>query len=152
MSSFSDVHNAKLCLLATIFGCLDAALTIAAALNNKSVFISPFGREVEANTIRRSFSAPDEHSDFLLIYRAYRSWRANCENGNWSSFCRKHFISHQVSVLQGVCAIFLTALIAEHGTTRGAEGTIPGKPAKRWLYWACKRTHTLWTMPSYTLL
>lgn len=91
------MHTAKLCLLATIFGCLDAALTIAAALNNKSFFVTPFGREAEADTLKRSFKVPDEHSDFLVIYRAYRLWRSNCEQGSWSTFCRKHFLSHQAS-------------------------------------------------------
>lgn len=101
--SCSDVYTAKLCLLASIFGCLDAALTIAATLNSKSFFVTPFGREGEADTVKRSFKAPDEHSDFLVIYRAYKAWRSNCANGGWSTFCRKHFLSHQVGGI-GSCA------------------------------------------------
>lgn len=29
------------------------------------------------------------------MYRAYKLWRQNCLNGTWSTFCRKHFLSHQ---------------------------------------------------------
>lgn len=52
---------------------------------------------MEADTIKRSFRQPDEHSDFLVMYRAYCMWRSNCENGTFYSFTRKHFLSHVVS-------------------------------------------------------
>lgn len=68
-----------------------------ATLNSKSFFVTPFGREMEADTVKRSFRQPDEHSDFLVMYRAYCMWRSNCENGTFYSFARKHFLSHVVS-------------------------------------------------------
>lgn len=51
----TDVHLGKFLLVATIFRCLDPALTIAAALNSKSPFVTPFGLEQEADRAKHSF-------------------------------------------------------------------------------------------------
>jgi ATP-dependent RNA helicase DHX29 len=45
----------KFLLTAALFRCLDPALTIAAALNSKSPFISPFGHEQEADRAKIAF-------------------------------------------------------------------------------------------------
>jgi ATP-dependent RNA helicase DHX29 len=111
-------------LLSTIFGCLDAALTIAATLNSKSFFLSPFGREAEADTVKRSFKMADEHSDFLVIYRAYCLWRRSCEDGNYSTFTRKHFLSHTNLVqIEELKSQYVSNLI-EAGFISEENGTI----------------------------
>jgi ATP-dependent RNA helicase DHX29 len=51
----TDIHIGKFLLMATIFRCLDPALTIAATLNSKSPFITPFGHEREADRAKSSF-------------------------------------------------------------------------------------------------
>jgi ATP-dependent RNA helicase DHX29 len=51
----TDVHLGKFLLISAIFRCLDPALTIAAALNSKSPYISPFGLEQEADRAKMSF-------------------------------------------------------------------------------------------------
>lgn len=51
----TDVHLGKFLLTAALFHCLDPALTIAAALNSKSPFVSPFGHEDRADTAKASF-------------------------------------------------------------------------------------------------
>ena len=51
----TDVHLGKFLLFASIFKCLDPALTIAAALTSKSPFITPFGHEGEAALAKASF-------------------------------------------------------------------------------------------------
>ena len=51
----TDVHLGKFLLIATLFRCLDPALTIAAALNSKSPFVTPFGLEQEAERAKNSF-------------------------------------------------------------------------------------------------
>ena len=51
----TDVHLGKFLLTATLFRCLDPALTIAAALNSRSPFVSPFGFEQEADRAKNSF-------------------------------------------------------------------------------------------------
>jgi ATP-dependent RNA helicase DHX29 len=51
----TDVHLGKFLLIATVFRCLDPALTIAATLNSKSPFVSPLGMEQEADRAKASF-------------------------------------------------------------------------------------------------
>src|ERR1700677_4524863 len=51
----TDVHLGKFLLIAALFQCLDPALTIAATLNSKSPFVSPFGLEQEADRARNDF-------------------------------------------------------------------------------------------------
>jgi ATP-dependent RNA helicase DHX29 len=51
----TDVHLGKFLLTAALFRCLDPALTIAAALNAKSPFVSPFGLEDRADLAKNSF-------------------------------------------------------------------------------------------------
>jgi ATP-dependent RNA helicase DHX29 len=51
----TDVHLGKFLLTAALFRCLDPALTIAAALNAKSPFVSPFGLEDKADLAKNSF-------------------------------------------------------------------------------------------------
>ncbi len=51
----TDVHIGKFLLMATVFRCLDPALTIAATLNSKSPFLTPFGHEEEADRAKCSF-------------------------------------------------------------------------------------------------
>lgn len=54
-SAISNIGISKFLLIATLFKCLDPALTIAAALNSKSPFVSPFGLEQEADRAKISF-------------------------------------------------------------------------------------------------
>ncbi|TFK57142.1 P-loop containing nucleoside triphosphate hydrolase protein [Heliocybe sulcata] len=88
----TDVHLGKFLLMATLFRCLDPALTIAATLNSKSPFVTPFGHEQQADKAKRSFQS--ENSDFLTIHNAFSSWRS-CAPGHAFKFCRQNFLSHQ---------------------------------------------------------
>ncbi|KAJ6575250.1 P-loop containing nucleoside triphosphate hydrolase protein [Mycena capillaripes] len=88
----TDVHLGKFLLTATLFRCLDPALTIAAALNSKSPFVSPFGHEQEADRAKIAFRT--ENSDFLTIHNAFASWRR--ANPSFArEFCRINYLSHQ---------------------------------------------------------
>lgn len=88
----TDVHLGKFLLMATLFRCLDSALTIAATLNSKSPFVTPFGLEQQADMAKRSFQT--DNSDFLTIHNAFQSWRA-CAPGYAYKFCKTNFLSHQ---------------------------------------------------------
>ncbi|KXN89904.1 ATP-dependent RNA helicase DHX29 [Leucoagaricus sp. SymC.cos] len=89
-----NVHLGKFLLIATLFRCLDPALTIAAALNSKSPFLTPLGLEAEAERARATFRSGD--SDFLTIHNAFMSWRKASANGGFVfKFCRQNYISHQ---------------------------------------------------------
>ncbi|KNZ63764.1 hypothetical protein VP01_1103g1 [Puccinia sorghi] len=89
-----DVHMGKLLILGCLFRCLSPALTVAAALNSKSPFLTPFGREQEADAIKKSFKV--ENSDFLTICKVYNSWRMACQNEHVHQFCRKNMLSFSV--------------------------------------------------------
>jgi ATP-dependent RNA helicase DHX29 len=110
----TDVHLGKFLLIAALFGCLDPALTIAAALNSKSPFLAPFGFEQEADRAKTSFKVGKyfacrhvtewsihikylkDNSDFLTIHAAFASWRrASANPGFVRTFCRKNYLSHQ---------------------------------------------------------
>ncbi|KAJ4486298.1 P-loop containing nucleoside triphosphate hydrolase protein [Lentinula aciculospora] len=90
----TDVHLGKFLLTATLFRCLDPALTIAAALNSKSPFLTPFGLKQDADRAKASFKS--ENSDFLTLHNAFSSWRKASANPNFvRKFCRQNFLSHQ---------------------------------------------------------
>jgi len=90
-----DAQLGKLCLLASIFGCLDSALTVAAILSSKTPFATPFGAKKQAEAARLSFKKGD--SDVLTAYNAYCTWRRVCTTPgqNEFQFCRKSFLSPQ---------------------------------------------------------
>jgi ATP-dependent RNA helicase DHX29 len=90
-----DAHLGKLVLLSTMFGCIDAALTIAAILSSKSPFLTPFGAKQRADAARLAFKKGD--SDLLTAYHAYRSWKSVCTSAGHSEmqFCHKNFLSPQ---------------------------------------------------------
>lgn len=65
-----DVRIGKLMLYGAIFGCVDAALTMAACLSYKNPFVSPFGKRDEANKKKMSFAAG--FSDQITVLMAYK--------------------------------------------------------------------------------
>ncbi|PVG04614.1 P-loop containing nucleoside triphosphate hydrolase protein [Serendipita vermifera] len=91
----TDVSLGKFLIMATIFKCLDPALTIAATLSSKSPFVTPFGKEEEAERQKGSFRI--ENSDFLTIHNAFSTWRRACNNGQNAArtLCRKSYLSFQ---------------------------------------------------------
>jgi ATP-dependent RNA helicase DHX29 len=90
----TDVHIGKFLLIATVFRCLDPALTIAATLNSKSPFLTPFGHEEEADRAKIAFRTDD--SDFMTMHNAFSSWRrASSDAGSARKFCRLNFLSQQ---------------------------------------------------------
>lgn len=71
----TDVHLGKFLLLATLFRCLDPALTIAATLNSKSPFLTPFGHEDEADRAKASFKIGTNSAQFGMLLCADRQYR-----------------------------------------------------------------------------
>jgi HrpA-like RNA helicase len=74
----ADLRLGKLLVYGATFGCLEAALTIAAVLTARSPFMSPRERDQdtrnEFNRIRASFS--NNQGDLLVDLRAYEQWSA----------------------------------------------------------------------------
>ena len=90
-----DVFLGKTLILGTLFGCLDAVLTVAAILSSKSPFAASMGSQALADQARLHFKRGD--SDLLTVYNAYCSWRRVCTSNtaSESQFCRKNFLSTQ---------------------------------------------------------
>lgn len=90
-----DAQLGKLLLFGASFGCLDVALTVAAALSSKSPFLSPMHAKKQADSVRLGFKRGD--SDLLTLYNAYSTWRKVCTTPglNEFQFCNKNFLSPQ---------------------------------------------------------
>lgn len=65
-----DVRIGKLILYGAIFSCVDAALTMAAALSFKNPFVSPFGKKDQAMAKKKEFAIGC--SDHLTVLIAYK--------------------------------------------------------------------------------
>ncbi|KAG8532466.1 uncharacterized protein KY384_002343 [Bacidia gigantensis] len=126
-----DVFLGKLLLLGTIFGCLDATLTIAATFSAKSPFNSTMDSRTQVDQARLSFKRGD--SDLLTAYNAYSAWRRVCNITGVSEqqFCRKSFLSVQtllnIEDIKGqlfnslIDAGLLTLTAEERGRVRGSR-------------------------------
>ncbi|EPS44763.1 hypothetical protein H072_1272 [Dactylellina haptotyla CBS 200.50] len=68
----ADVRSAKLMIYGAIFGCVDAAITIAAILAVKSPFVVPREKRDESRLARTSYGAGN--GDLMADYRAYEDW------------------------------------------------------------------------------
>ncbi|KAF3914873.1 hypothetical protein ABW20_dc0105860 [Dactylellina cionopaga] len=68
----ADVRSAKLMIYGAIFGCVDAALTIASILAVKSPFVVPREKRDESRLARVSFGG--SNGDLMADYRAYEEW------------------------------------------------------------------------------
>lgn len=114
-----DVFLGKLILLGTIFGCLDAMLTIAAILSSKSPFSVPTGTISQADVARQAFRKGE--SDLLTVYNAYCAWRRVCGGSTAMSeqqFCQRNFMSQQtLSNIEDTKAQ-LTSSLADAGFIR----------------------------------
>ncbi|GME40725.1 Helicase [Neofusicoccum parvum] len=107
-----DANLGKLALLASIFGCVDVAITIAAILSSKDPFISPLGARQRADSVRLGFRRGD--SDLLTAYNAYTTWRKVCTTPGQSEFqfCQKNFLSRQnLSNIEDLKSQLLSSLV-----------------------------------------
>jgi ATP-dependent RNA helicase DHX57 len=95
----ADLRCGKLMVYGTIFGCLEACVTIAAILTVKSPFVSPQDKREESKTARAKFS--NGHGDLIADLRAFEQWEEQFhdrripqrEVRNW---CGDNFLSFQV--------------------------------------------------------
>ncbi|CAD6887094.1 unnamed protein product [Tilletia caries] len=125
-----DVHMGKFLLIASMMRCLDPALTIAAALNSKSPFVTPFGREDEADLAKASFKAGD--SDFLTVANAFNAWRRACGNNHHWAFCNRTFLSHQtLQQIEDLRQQYMAYLL-DSGFVKVDDGTSRAIARLRW--------------------
>jgi ATP-dependent RNA helicase DHX36 len=68
----------KILIYGALLGCIDPALTIAAAMSlSRSPFLTPHERRQEAATARADFVR--DRSDHLALLRAYEAWELEYE-------------------------------------------------------------------------
>jgi HrpA-like RNA helicase len=68
-----DPRVGKMMIYGSLFGCIDAALTVAASMSARSPFFSPFDKRDQADAARKEFAA--EGSDHLTTLNAFTQWK-----------------------------------------------------------------------------
>ncbi|XP_005998507.1 ATP-dependent RNA helicase DHX29 [Latimeria chalumnae] len=90
-----NVKIGKMLIFGAIFDCLDPVATIAAAITEKSPFVTPMNRKEEADLSKAALAFAN--SDHLTLYSAYLGWK-KARQESYSvemSYCRKHFLNRQ---------------------------------------------------------
>lgn len=92
-----DAKIGKLLIYGVMFGCFDAALTIAATVSEKSPFSAPFEKRDEAREAKKAFASGK--SDLLMFVEAFNAWREICDShasySEKNRFCSQHFLSRK---------------------------------------------------------
>ncbi|PYH44010.1 RNA helicase [Aspergillus saccharolyticus JOP 1030-1] len=94
----ADLRCAKLMVYGSIFGCIDACVTISAILTVKSPFVSPRDKRDEATAAKAAFTKGANDGDLLTDLLAYQQWSDRVQaHGYWQtqSWCTANFLSHQ---------------------------------------------------------
>ncbi|XP_060531487.1 putative ATP-dependent RNA helicase DHX57 [Cylas formicarius] len=107
-----DVRIGKLMLYGAIFGCVDAALTMAACLSYKNPFVTPFGKKEEANKKKMQFSAG--YSDQITVLMAYRKFLTvnRKSSAGARNFANENFLSYRtLTTIADIKYQFLELLI-----------------------------------------
>ncbi|KAK9107049.1 hypothetical protein Syun_023060 [Stephania yunnanensis] len=84
----------KMLILATIFKCLDPILTVVAGLCLRDPFVSPLDKKDLAESAKSQFAAND-HSDHLVLIRAFEGWKDAEQEKNGYEYCWRNFLSPQ---------------------------------------------------------
>ncbi|CAE5956729.1 unnamed protein product [Arabidopsis arenosa] len=89
----------KMIYFAILVNCLDPALILACAADEKDPFtmpLSPGDRKKAAAAKHELASLYGDHSDHLAIVAAFQCWKNAKESGQAKEFCSKYFISQIV--------------------------------------------------------
>ena len=92
----ADLRLGKLMVYGTLFGCLEACLTISAILTVRSPFVSPQAKREESKAARSSFSRGQ--GDLIADLQAYSQWsqrRASSHHREVRAWCEQNFLSSQ---------------------------------------------------------
>uniref|UniRef100_A0A672K3L0 RNA helicase n=1 Tax=Sinocyclocheilus grahami TaxID=75366 RepID=A0A672K3L0_SINGR len=93
-----NVKIGKMLIFGAIFGCLEHIVTtIAAAMSEKSPFVTPMSRKEEANLAKSALAVAN--SDHMTICSAYLGWKSSWSEGPRVevAYCRRHFLSRTSS-------------------------------------------------------
>jgi len=87
----------KMLVVACVFGCVDPALTVAAAQATRNPFVLPLDKKSAADSSRREF-AKGTCSDHVAIANAFGEWQATRQNNGYGAsrgFCKRRFLSFE---------------------------------------------------------
>ena len=89
-----DLRVGKILVFASMLGCIEPALTVAACMSFRSFFLSPAAARDEANRAKARFA--DGKSDLLTHLNAYDAWVEAGRGGGRAerSFCHDNFLSY----------------------------------------------------------
>lgn len=89
------VSIGKMLIFGALFGCLEPAAVIAAAVSGKSPFVVPLEKRSEANMAKQNLSIAN--SDHLTIYNAYSRWKAARKAGREAenTFCMQNYLKRK---------------------------------------------------------
>ena len=96
-----DIGVGRLILYGSLFRCAQPILLIAAALSDRSPFLSPMHKRDEARAVQSTFNV--HQSDHLAVLEAHQRWEKEVkQNGKGAGyrFCERHFLSERT--LQGM--------------------------------------------------
>ncbi|GAB1597821.1 ATP-dependent RNA helicase DHX29-like [Argonauta hians] len=89
------VSIGKMLIFGAMFGCLEPAAVIAAAMSGKSPFVVPLEKKSEANMAKQNLAIAC--SDHLTIYNAYSRWKTACKAGFQAenAFCMQNYLKRK---------------------------------------------------------
>ncbi|KAL1302347.1 hypothetical protein AAFC00_002754 [Neodothiora populina] len=95
----ADLRCGKLLVYGATFGCLEAALTIAAILTGRGPFVNPPAKREEAKAARSAFASGGQ-GDLICDLRAYEAWADMRRGGGGNNYsmkmwCDTNFLSQQ---------------------------------------------------------
>jgi len=96
-----DISVGRLILYGSLFRCAQPILLIAAALSDRSPFLSPMHKRDEARAVQQVFNT--QHSDHLAVLEAHSRWEKETRTSGKAAahrFAEKHFLSERT--LQGM--------------------------------------------------
>eukprot|EP00529_Nitzschia_sp_RCC80_P019585 CAMPEP_0113502964 /NCGR_PEP_ID=MMETSP0014_2-20120614/33872_1 /TAXON_ID=2857 /ORGANISM="Nitzschia sp." /LENGTH=430 /DNA_ID=CAMNT_0000397861 /DNA_START=1 /DNA_END=1290 /DNA_ORIENTATION=+ /assembly_acc=CAM_ASM_000159 len=89
-----DPRVGKCLIYASLFGCVDPLLTLAATMSSRSPFLSPFDQRDQADEARKKFAV--EGSDHLTILQAFEQWTELRQKGKGNKavneFLKENFL------------------------------------------------------------
>ncbi|KAJ9453844.1 DExH-box ATP-dependent RNA helicase DExH1 [Diplonema papillatum] len=123
-----DPKLGKLLLHGVLLRCLDPCLTIAAALQSKTPFVTPYDRKLEADQIKQNI-ANNSKSDHIAVVNAYNAWLVvrtddGYTRGKEREHASKYFVSLPALQQIQLGKKQLFSLLADQGWVR-PEGEAP---------------------------
>ncbi|KAL1506304.1 hypothetical protein ABEB36_005693 [Hypothenemus hampei] len=92
-----DVRIGKLMLYGAIFGCIDAALTMAACLSYKNPFVSPFDKRLANEVDRKKITFSAGFSDQITVLMAYKKFLTFSKKSASAArnFAKENYLSYK---------------------------------------------------------